>query len=57
VTVRYGVAGKASTEAQIIYNGQSSPVVSVPVTTAAPGVLTGGNTGTGQAVLFNQDQS
>ena len=55
LVVPYEVAGKASTQVQITYKGQSSPLVTVPVVKAAPAILTAGITGSGQAKFFNQD--
>jgi uncharacterized protein (TIGR03437 family) len=56
LAVPYEVAGKNSTNVQITYNGQSSAIVAVPVAKTAPAILTTG-AGTGQANMFNQDQT
>ncbi len=55
--VPYSVAGKASTQMQVLYNGQSSTPVAVPVVSAAPGLFTADASGTGNAASLNQDYS
>ena len=56
LAVPYEVSGKNSTNVQIMYGGQSSAIVAVPVVATAPAILTTG-AGTGQANMFNQDQT
>jgi uncharacterized protein (TIGR03437 family) len=55
--VPYEIAGQASTQVQVEYNGIRSVAVTVPVLPAVPGILTANSSGTGQAVAVNQDGS
>ena len=57
VLVPYSVAGKASSQMQIKYNGVTSPAITVPVVRAAPGLFTSPSVGSGQAAMLNQDNS
>jgi uncharacterized protein (TIGR03437 family) len=51
--VPYGVSG--TTQVHVAYQGQSSNVVSVPVTAALPGIFTADSSGHGQGAIVNQD--
>lgn len=51
------VAGKASTQMVVQYLGASSSPYTVPLSIAAPGIFTANGTGSGQAVVLNQDYS
>lgn len=53
--VPYEVDGKTSTTVQIIYNGQTSNAVSLPVVSAAPALFTAAASGSGQAAIYNHD--
>jgi uncharacterized protein (TIGR03437 family) len=53
--VPYEVAGKASTQVQVVYQGQSSNTMAIPVVAAAPGIFTLSESGSGAAVVLNQD--
>jgi uncharacterized protein (TIGR03437 family) len=53
--VPYEVAGKASTQVQVVYQGQNSNTLAVPVVAAAPGIFTLNESGSGAAVVLNQD--
>ena len=55
--IPYSVAGKATVQMQVNYNGQQSAPVAVPVTAAAPGLFTNDSSGKGQAAVLNQDFS
>ena len=51
------VAGKASTQMVVQYLGSPSSPFTVPLSTAAPGIFTLNGTGSGEAVVLNQDYS
>jgi len=53
--VPFEVAGKSSTQVVATVNGTASAARQVAVAAAAPGIFTRDLTGTGQAVVFNQD--
>jgi uncharacterized protein (TIGR03437 family) len=53
--VPYETFGKNSTEVQVVYQGQPSSTVSVPVVTAVPGVFTLDSSGSGPGAIVNQD--
>jgi uncharacterized protein (TIGR03437 family) len=53
VVVPYEVAG--STQVHVVYQGQSSNVVRVPVTAVFPGIFTVDSSGHGQGAIVNQD--
>ena len=53
--VPYEVAGKSSTQVQVIYQGQSSAVLTVPVVSAQPGLFTSDSSGSGAGAILNQD--
>ncbi len=55
--VPYEVAGKSSTQVQVVYQGQSSNPVAMPVTLVMPAIFTADNTGQGQGAILNQDGS
>ena len=55
--VPYGVAGKPSTQVQVIYNGLTSAAVTVPVQAAHPGIFSLDATGLGPGAILNQDNS
>jgi len=51
----YEVSGKSSTQVQVIYQGQTSNVVAMPVTSVVPGIFTDDASGHGQAAVVNED--
>jgi hypothetical protein len=51
------VAGKTSTQMVVQYLGAQSTPFTVPLSTAAPGIFTVNGTGSGEAVVLNQDYS
>jgi uncharacterized protein (TIGR03437 family) len=51
--VPYEVSG--STQVKVVYQGQSSNVVTVPVTAVLPGIFTADSSGHGQGAIVNQD--
>ncbi len=51
----YPLAGRATTQVQVEYNGQLSNAVTLAVAPSAPGVFTVGSSGQGQAAVLNQD--
>jgi uncharacterized protein (TIGR03437 family) len=53
--VPWGVAGQATSNITVQYNGISSTSASAPVGAAAPGVFTANASGTGAAAALNQD--
>lgn len=53
--VPYALDGKSYTFAYVESGGQKSNAVLVPVAAAAPAIFTVSGTGTGQAMVFNQD--
>jgi uncharacterized protein (TIGR03437 family) len=53
--VPYETFGKASTEVQVDFQGQSSSTVSVPVVTAIPGIFTLNGSGSGPGAIVNQN--
>ncbi|MGH9722667.1 MAG: BACON domain-containing protein, partial [Bryobacteraceae bacterium] len=55
--VPYQVAAAASAEMFLEFRGERSNVVSVPVAAAAPGIFTANSSGTGPAVVLNQNLS
>jgi len=55
VVVPYSVSGKSSAQVQIAYQGQSSNVVSIPVTAVVPGIFTLDRSGHGPGAILNQD--
>jgi uncharacterized protein (TIGR03437 family) len=55
--VPYGVGGKSSTQVQVVYNGQTSNTVTIPVQAAHPAIFTLDTTGLGPGAILNQDYS
>jgi uncharacterized protein (TIGR03437 family) len=55
VVVPYEVAGKASTQVQVVYQNQPSNTVAEPVTAVVPGIFTADSSGHGQGAIVNQD--
>ena len=53
--VPYEVSGKTSTQVQVVYHGDSSAVLSVPVLSAEPGIFTIDSSGSGGGAILNQD--
>ncbi len=53
--VPYETFGKSSTQVQVVFQGQSSSTVSVPVVTAIPGVFTLNSSGSGPGAIVNQN--
>ena len=53
--VPYETFGKSSTQVQVVFQGQSSSTVSVPVVTALPGIFTLNSSGSGPGAIVNQD--
>jgi uncharacterized protein (TIGR03437 family) len=53
--VPYEVSGKTSTQVQVLYQGQPSSTLTVPVVSATPGVFTLDYSGSGAGVILNQD--
>ena len=51
--VPYEVAG--TTQVHVVYQGQSSNVVSIPVAAVFPGIFTADSSGHGQGAIVNQD--
>jgi uncharacterized protein (TIGR03437 family) len=51
----YELADKHSTQIQVTHNGQKSNPIVMPVTAAAPGILTANASGIGQAAAVNGD--
>ena len=55
VVVPYEIAGKASTQVQVMYQIQSSNSVAEPVAAVVPGIFTADSSGHGQGAIGNQD--
>ena len=55
VIAPYTLAGKTSTQVEIEYLGQTTNSVTMAVAPAVPGIYSYDSTGTGQAVLINQN--
>jgi uncharacterized protein (TIGR03437 family) len=53
--VPYEVSGKSTTQVQVVYQGQSSNLVSMPVSTVIPGIFTSNASGTGPGAIINQN--
>jgi uncharacterized protein (TIGR03437 family) len=53
--VPYAISRMSSVPVQVTYQGQASNIVSVPVSTAVPGIFTGDASGHGQGAIVNQD--
>ncbi len=55
VMVPYEIAGKTSTSMVVSYNGASSTPLPINVVSAAPGIYTLNQSGTGQGAILNQN--
>jgi uncharacterized protein (TIGR03437 family) len=55
--VPYGLAGKSTTQIQVVYQGVPSTAFSKPVASSAPGIFTADSSGQGQAAMTNADGS
>jgi uncharacterized protein (TIGR03437 family) len=55
VVVPYEVTGKSTTQVQVVYQGQSSNLVSMPVSAVMPGIFTIDSSGKGSGAIVNQD--
>src|ERR1035437_6777082 len=55
--VPYGVAGKSSTQIQVVYQGSTSVSFQKPIAPSAPGIFTADSSGQGQAAMTNSDGS
>jgi uncharacterized protein (TIGR03437 family) len=53
--VPYEVAGRASTQVEVVRNGVHSVAVTLPVAASAPGIFTADASGIGQAAAMNAD--
>jgi uncharacterized protein (TIGR03437 family) len=53
--VPYEIAGKTSTQVQVLFQNQSSNTVAEPVTAVLPGIYTADSSGHGQGAIVNQD--
>jgi uncharacterized protein (TIGR03437 family) len=51
----YAINGKSSTQVQVVFQGQASNTVSVPVVSAMPGIFTLDSSGSGPGAIVNQD--
>jgi uncharacterized protein (TIGR03437 family) len=51
----YGLAGKATTSVQVVYQGAASAAVAVPVQAATPGIFSLDTSGMGPGAILNQD--
>jgi uncharacterized protein (TIGR03437 family) len=55
--VPYGIAGKSSTQIQVVYQGSTSDSFQKPIAPSAPGLFTADSSGIGQAAMTNADGS
>src|SRR5271157_271431 len=55
--VPYGLAGKSSTQIQVVYQGSTSDSFQKPIAPSAPGIFTADSSGQGQAAMTNSDNS
>jgi uncharacterized protein (TIGR03437 family) len=55
--VPYEVAGAATVDVQVNFNGKSSAVQTVPLSQTIPGIFAVNSTGSGQGVILNEDSS
>jgi len=53
----FELAGKTTTQVQVVYNGVKSPPVTLNVLDAVPGLFTVNSNGTGQGMVINSDNS
>jgi uncharacterized protein (TIGR03437 family) len=51
----YAINGKSSTQVQVVFQGQASNTVSVPVVPTIPGIFTLDSSGSGPGAIVNQD--
>ncbi len=57
VVVPYAVAGRASTQVRVEYEGRRSEPAVIPVAAVGPGIFTADASGRGQAAVLNQNLS
>jgi uncharacterized protein (TIGR03437 family) len=55
--VPYGLAGKSTTQIQVVYQGNTSDSFQKPIAPSAPGIFTSDSSGQGQAAMTNSDNS
>ncbi len=55
--VPFEIAGQATTNVQVVYNGVVSPAVTLNVLDAAPGLFTANSSGGGEGAILNKDYS
>src|ERR1035437_4290458 len=55
--VPYGLAGKTSTQIQVVYQGNTSDSFQKPIAPSAPGLFTADSSGQGQVAMANSDGS
>lgn len=55
--VPYEVAGSGSVGIQVVYGGQASSILTVPVADATPNIFTQGSSGHGQGAILDQNLS
>jgi uncharacterized protein (TIGR03437 family) len=55
--VPYGVAGHVTAQVTVVFNGQPSTPLTVPVTDSAPALFTADASGKGQGAILNQNGS
>ena len=55
--VPYGIAGKSSTQIQVVYQGSTSDSFQKPIVPSAPGIFTADSSGQGQGAMTNADGS
>jgi uncharacterized protein (TIGR03437 family) len=55
--VPYGLAGKSTTQIQVVYQGSTSDSFQKPIAPSAPGIFTADSSGQGQAAMANSDGS
>ena len=55
--VPYEVAGNPTTQMQVVYQGVSSALVTVPVTDVSPALFAADSSGAGQGLIYNSDAS
>jgi uncharacterized protein (TIGR03437 family) len=55
--VPFGLAGKSTTQIQVVYQGSTSDSFQKPIDKSAPGIFTADSSGQGQAAMTNSDDS
>src|ERR1035438_10014992 len=55
--VPYGLAGKPSTQIQVVYQGSTSDSFQKSIAPSAPGLFTADSSGQGHAAMTNSDNS